>query len=47
MEATVIDKHSFEELMFRAELLAGKVKTLCERMGGNRMKKWYDNQVCA
>jgi hypothetical protein len=42
-----MDRKAWSELLFRLELFAGEVETLCEHLGEKRLKKWYDNQdVC-
>jgi hypothetical protein len=42
-----IDEKTFNELLFRLEMFAGKVKTLCEQLGEQKPKRWHDNQdVC-
>jgi hypothetical protein len=42
-----IDEKTFNELIFRLEMFANKVKTLCERLNERKLKRWYDNQdVC-
>jgi hypothetical protein len=47
MEIISIEKKTFEEMMFRFEVFAGKVETLFKKHGEKKMKKWYDNQdVC-
>jgi hypothetical protein len=44
MDTVTIDEKTFNELIFRMEIFVGKVKTLCERLGDGKLKKWYDNQ---
>jgi hypothetical protein len=47
MNTVNIDEKTFNELIFRIEMFAGKVKILCERLNERKLKKWYDNQdVC-
>ncbi|MDR1368614.1 MAG: DNA-binding protein, partial [Dysgonamonadaceae bacterium] len=47
MNTVNIDEKTFNELIFRMEMFAGKVKTLCERLSERKLKQWYDNQdVC-
>jgi hypothetical protein len=47
MDTITIDEKTFNELLFRLELLFNKVEMLCEHLGEKKLKKWYDNQdVC-
>ena len=47
MNVVIIDKKTFDELLFRLETFIGKVETLCEHSGEKKPKKWLDNQdVC-
>jgi hypothetical protein len=47
MNMVNVDEKTFNELIFRMEMLTGKVKALCERLSEQKLKKWYDNQdVC-
>ena len=47
MNTITIDENAYNELIFRIEMFAEKVKLLCERFGEKRLKEWFDNQdVC-
>jgi len=47
MNTITIDEKTFNELIFRIEMFAGKVKILCEQLSEKKLRKWYDNQdVC-
>jgi hypothetical protein len=47
MGMITIDEKVFNELIFKLEMFAGKVEALCERLGKQELRKWYDNQdVC-
>jgi len=47
MNTITIDEKAYNELIFRIEMFAEKVKLLCERFGEKRLKEWFDNQdVC-
>jgi hypothetical protein len=47
MNTVNIDEKKFNELIFRMEMFAGKVKALCERLSERKLRKWYDSQdVC-
>jgi len=47
MDTVTIEEKTFNELLFRLEIFAGRVETLCQRLREKRLKKWYDNQdVC-
>ena len=47
MNVVIIDKKTFDELLFRLESFTDKVETLCEYSGEKKPKKWLDNQdVC-
>jgi len=38
MDTITIEEKTFNELIFRAEMLAGKVKTLCEQLSIRKLK---------
>jgi len=47
MNTITIDEKAYNELIFRIEMFAGKVKLLCEQFSEKRLKEWFDNQdVC-
>jgi len=47
MDTITIDEKTYNELIFRIEMFASKVKMLCDRLSERKLKKWYDNQdVC-
>ena len=47
MKTITVDEKTLNELLFRMEMFAEKVKLLCEQLSEQRLKKWYDSQdVC-
>jgi len=47
MNTITIDEKTFNELIFRIEMFAEKVKVLCGQLCEKKLRKWYDNQdVC-
>lgn len=47
MEIVIIEKKTFEALLFGVEALTGKVDALCRRCSDRRVSKWLDGeQVC-
>ncbi len=47
MEIINVEARTFEAMMTRFEIFAGKVDTLCRENGDKSLKEWLDNQdVC-